>query len=84
MASPTPLASCPSCCNDSPLAIATSTISFLTLIYALTVGLIYYCGLARSSAKEIHELIPMLFGSFAKLESMSQELESMLTQQAVE
>lgn len=84
MASPIPPGSCPSC-SDSPLTIATSVISFLTLIYALTVGLIYYCGLARSSAKEMHESIQTLFGSFAEqLESMIDELESMFAQQAEE
>ena len=80
MASPIPPDSCPSC-SDTPLAIATSAVSFLTLIYALTVGLIYYCGLARNSAKEMNESIPTLFGPFAELESMSYELESMFVQQ---
>ena len=56
----------------------------LTLIYALTVGLIYYYGLARNSAREIEKLSQKLFGSFAELENMNLELESMFAQQAEE
>ena len=48
MACPTPSTLCPSC-SDIPLAITTSVITFLTFFYAISAGLIYYYGLAKSS-----------------------------------
>ena len=81
MANPTPLASCPSC-SDTPLAIATSAISFLTFLYAVTVGLFYYYGLAKSSPKEIHDSIQTLLGSIKEFNRIDRELEPMLAAQA--
>ena len=74
MASPTLSASCPPC-SDTPLAITTSVISILTFLYALTVGLIYYYGLAKSSPEEMEQFIEKLSGSFREVEAMGQALE---------
>lgn len=66
MANATPAASCPSC-SYTPLAIATSTFSFLTFLYALTVGLIYYYGLAKSSPEETDKFIEAVFKTLTEL-----------------
>ena len=77
MASPTPSASCPPC-NDTPLAITTSVITFLTFLYALTVGLIYYYGLAKSSPEEIWKFMRALSGSLQELDTLGEELIQIL------
>ena len=81
MESPTPLASCPPC-SDTPLAITTSVITFLTFLYALTVGLIYYYGLAQSSPKEIQKFIGALSGSLGELETMGLEMKLMFAEES--
>ena len=81
MASPTPSASCPPC-NDTPLAITTSVITFLTFLYALTVGLIYYYGLAKSSPEEIQKFIGALSGSLGELETMGLEMKLMFAEES--
>ena len=85
MASPTPSTSCAPCI-DTPLAIATSTISFLTFLYALTVGLIYYYGLAKSSPEEIKRFVETLSRTFGELKEMVDQLsnEESAAQQAEE
>ena len=74
MAGPTPSASCPPC-SDTPLAITTSVITFLTFLYALTAGLFYYYGLAKSSPKEIRKFIHDLYDSLKEVETLAIELE---------
>ena len=81
MASPTPSASCPPC-SDTPLGITTSVITFLTFLYALTVGLIYYYGLAKSSPKEIQKFIGALSGSLGELETMGLEMKLMFAEES--
>lgn len=75
MESPTSSASCPPC-SDSPLAITTSVITFLTFLYAITVGLVYYYGLAKSSPEEIKKFIEALSGSLRELYETGGELVS--------
>lgn len=74
MASPTPSASCPPC-SDTPLAITTSVITFLTFFYALTVGLIYYHGLTKTSPEEATRVIKMLSDSLKEIQTMAQTLD---------
>ena len=83
MASSTPLASCPPC-SDTPLAITTSAITFLTFLYALTVGLIYYYGLAKSNPKEVQKSIRLLSNSLGELQSMVQEVQQTFSKEPVE
>ena len=81
MASPTPPASCPPC-SDTPLAISTSIITLLTFLYALTVGLIYYYRLAKSSPEEIQKFIEALAGSLGKLETMGLEMKPVFAEES--
>ena len=53
-------------------------ITFLTFLYALTVGLIYYYGLAKSSPEEIENFIIALSGSLRELDTLGIELMKML------
>ena len=80
-ASPTSSASCPPC-SDTPLGITTSVITFLTFLYALTVGLIYYYGLAKSSPEEIQKFIGALSGSLGELETMGLEMKLMFAEES--
>ena len=69
MGSSTPSASCPPC-SDTPLAVTTSVITFLTFLYALTVGLFYYYRIARSSPEEIQKYIEALSSTLREIETM--------------
>ena len=69
MGNSTPSASCPPC-SDTPLAVTTSVITFLTFLYALTVGLFYYYRIARSSLEEIQKYIEALSSTLREIETM--------------
>ena len=70
MACPTPSTLCPSCSD-------TSVITFLTFFYAISAGLIYYYGLAKSSPQEMQKLAEALYGSLNEIKTLVEELRGL-------
>lgn len=61
-------------CKYTPLAISTSAISFLTFLYAVTVGLIYYYGLAKSSPEETDRFIATQIRTFNEFKEVVDQM----------